>query len=61
MGITKVEAAMACRRILPQDERGPFFACISVLNDNDLDLLMLEDGDKTVVDFVRCKMQGEGA
>ena len=59
MGITKVEAAAACRGILPQDELGPFLACISTLNDDDLDLLKAEDGYKTIVDFLRYKMQGE--
>ena len=61
MGITKFEAAEACRGILPQDERGPFLACISELNDNDLALLVMEDGHKAIVDFLRFKMQGGDA
>ena len=59
MGISKFEAAEACRGILPQDEWGPFLACISELNDNDLALLMMEDGCIAIVDFLRYKMQGE--
>ena len=61
MGITKGEAAEACRGILPQDELGLFLVYISELNDDDLDLLKVEDGYKTIVDFLRYKMQGENA
>ena len=63
MGITRDDATKACRRTLPRDHKllGSFIAFISELRDDDLALLMLEDGDEAIVEFLRCKMQGEYA